>query len=345
MVPVAIMGGSGYTGVELMRIIAGHPGLSLTAVSSRAHLGRRVDEIFGALRGAVDLAFCAPDPTALAEEAKLVFLAVPHKAAMAAVPALLEAGVKVVDLSADFRLRDVATYQKWYAEHTCPELLTRAVYGLPEFYRNQIKGASLVANPGCYVTSVLVALVPLLRAGLVSPQGLIADSASGVSGAGRSAKLALLHGEVHESFRPYSVTGHRHTPEMEQELSLAAGGPVTLTFTPHLLPMDRGILSTIYAQARGDAGAEAVRAVWDRFYGSEPFVRVLEPGCLPATKEVRGTNLVDLAVETDPGSGLLKIFSALDNLTKGASGQAVQNANLMMGLDETAGLTGTALTP
>ncbi|BEQ16289.1 N-acetyl-gamma-glutamyl-phosphate reductase [Desulfoferula mesophila] len=345
MIPVAIMGGSGYTGVELMRLIAGHPELELVAVSSGQFKGQAVDQVFGALEGAVNLSFVDHDARALAQGAALVFLAVPHKAAMAAAPDLLAAGAKVVDLSADFRIHDVAVYEKWYAPHSAPELLAQAVYGLPEFYRNQVKGAQLVANPGCYVTSVLVPLVPLLKAGLVEPQGLIADSASGVSGAGRSAKLGLIHGEVHENFKAYAVDGHRHTPEMEQELSLAAGAEVRLTFTPHLLPMDRGILSTIYARPRAGADAEAVRACWQKAYGEEPFVRVLPPGRLPATKEVRGTNRVQLGVAVDPRSGLIKLFSALDNLTKGASGQAMQNANLMLGLDETAGLRELALTP
>ncbi|MGD9125569.1 MAG: N-acetyl-gamma-glutamyl-phosphate reductase, partial [Desulfarculaceae bacterium] len=215
MVSGAIMGGSGYTGCELMRIIALHPELELSAVSSRQFEGQPVSEVFPALSGALQNVFCAPDPAKLASQAELVFLAVPHKAAMQAAPALLEAGVKVVDLSADFRLRRQETYEKWYAPHTCPELLKEAVYGLPEFYREQIKSARLVANPGCYVTSVLIALIPLLRRGLISPQSIIANSASGVSGSGRKANLNLIHGAVHENFRPYSVSGHRHTPEME----------------------------------------------------------------------------------------------------------------------------------
>lgn len=345
MPKVAIMGGSGYAGVELLRLVAAHPDLELVAVSSRQFTGQPVASIFGALEGWVDLAFCDPEAAALTDGVDLVFTAVPHQAAMNAVPGLLRAGVKVVDLSADFRLRDQATYEKWYVAHTCPELLPRAVYGLCEFYRDQIVAADLVANPGCYVTSVLVPLLPLLRAGLVETDGIIADSASGVSGAGRSAKLNLLHGEVHEDFKAYAVAGHRHTPEMEQELSLAAGQEVRLTFTPHLLPMDRGILSTIYVRGVGGAGQDELLACWQEAYGSEPFMRVLEPGVLPATKQVRGTNRVALGLATDPRSGIIKLFSALDNLTKGASGQAVQNANLMLGLAETAGLDQPALTP
>jgi N-acetyl-gamma-glutamyl-phosphate reductase len=345
MIPVAILGGSGYTGVELLRLVARHPRLNLVGVSSRQYEGQAVSKVFGALQGAVDIPFSAAEPAALAKGAALVFLAVPHQTAMAAAPAVLAAGAKIVDLSADFRLRDVPTYEQWYAPHTCPELVAEAVYGLPEFYREQIKPARLVANPGCYVTSVLTALVPLLRAGLVEHEGLIADSASGVSGAGRSAKLNLIHGEVHDNFKAYAVAGHRHTPEMEQELSLAAGREVRLTFTPHLLPIDRGILSTVYARPVAGTDEEKVRACWQAAYEAEPFLRLLPKGVLPATKEVRGTNRVQLAVFTDPRSGLLKIFSALDNLTKGASGQAVQNANLMLGLGETEGLLDLALTP
>jgi N-acetyl-gamma-glutamyl-phosphate reductase len=317
----------------------------LVGVSSRQYEGQAVAKVFGALEGALDIAFSAAEPAVLARGAAMVFLAVPHQTAMAAAPAVLEAGAKIVDLSADFRLRDVYSYEQWYAPHTCPELIAEAVYGLPEFYREQIKFARLVANPGCYVTSVLTALVPLLRAGLIEPEGLIADSASGISGAGRSAKLNLLHGEVHENFKAYAVAGHRHTPEMEQELSLAAGRPVRLTFTPHLLPIDRGILSTIYARPAADADEKKVRQCWRAAYAGEPFLWMLSKGALPSTKEVRGTNRVQLAVFTDPRSGLIKIFSALDNLTKGASGQAVQNANLMLGLTEIAGLMDLALTP
>ncbi|MCB2185890.1 MAG: N-acetyl-gamma-glutamyl-phosphate reductase [Deltaproteobacteria bacterium] len=345
MIPVAIMGGSGYTGVELMRLIALHPSLTLAAVSSRQFAGQAVGEVFGALEGLLDLSFTAPDPEALAAQARLVFLAVPHKAAMAAAAPLLAGGAKIVDLSADFRLRDQAVYEQWYAPHTAPELLAEAVYGLVEFYRDQVRQARLVANPGCYVTSVLMPLIPLLREGVVEPAGIIADSASGVSGAGRKASLKLLHGEIHENFSPYAVEGHRHTPEMEQELSAAAGQPVKLTFTPHLLPLDRGILSTIYLRPQGGAGPERVREVWDAYFQNEPFVTPLPPGRLPAVKEVRGTNRMLLAVAADPRSGLLKVFSALDNLTKGASGQAVQNANLMLGLGETEGLFAVAQTP
>lgn len=328
-----------------MRLLALHPHFELKAVSSRQYKGKEVGQVFGNLASQVKLSFSDADPAALASEAELVFLAVPHQTAMAATPAILQAGAKVVDLSADFRLRKQAVYEQHYGPHSCPELLSQAVYGLTEVYRRQIAPANLLANPGCYVTSVLLPLLPLLRAKLISFRGIIANGASGVSGAGRKEEMSLLHGEVHENFRPYSVSGHRHTPEMEQELALAAGEEVRLTFTPHLLPMDRGILSTIYAIPQEGVRESHVRQCWQEAYAGEPFIELLAPNRLPACKQVRGTNLTQLAVEADPRSGLLKIFSALDNLTKGASGQAVQNANLMMGLPETCGLMGLAQWP
>lgn len=345
MIPVAVVGGSGYAGLELLRLIAVHPQMTLAAVSSRQYQGRAVAEVFPALTGAVDLEFCPPDAAAMASQVKLAFLAVPHETGMATAPGFLEAGVKVVDLSADFRLRDTAVYEEWYCPHTAPELLSQAVYGLPEFYRDQVRGAKLVANPGCYVTSVLMPLIPLLRAGLVEPQGIIANSASGVSGAGRKAKLNLLHCEVNDDFKAYAAAGHRHTPEMEQELSLAAGQEVRLTFTPHLLPMDRGILSTIYLRATDGADQAALYQCWRDAFDPEPFVQVLSPGSLPATKNVRGSNQIHLGMVTDPRSGIIKAFCALDNLTHGAAGMAVHNANLMLGLDETTGLTQVGLVP
>jgi N-acetyl-gamma-glutamyl-phosphate reductase len=342
---VSIIGASGYTGAELMRLISAHPDLDLRAISSRQFSGQPAAQIFGALEGEVSLSFVEPDHPSLIQDIDLVFLAVPHQAAMNAVPGLLEAGVKVVDLSADFRIKDASLYEKWYVPHTCPEYLAEAAYGLPEFNRELVKKARLTANPGCYVTSVIMPLIPLLKDGLLKTSCIIADSASGVSGAGRKASLNLIHGEVHENFKPYSVAGHRHTPEMEQELSLAAGQEVRLTFTPHLLPMDRGILSTIYAEPADGTNESDIYASWKKAFSGEPFVRVLAEGRLPATKEVRGTNRVQIGLAKDPRSGLFKIFSALDNITKGASGQALQNANLMLGLDEGLGLAGLGQTP
>jgi N-acetyl-gamma-glutamyl-phosphate reductase len=345
VIPVAILGGSGYTGVELMRLLAAHPGFELVAVSSRQYKDQAVAEIFPSLGSQIKLRYSDADPAGLARQASLVFLAVPHMAAMAAAPAILAADVKIVDLSADFRLRDVAVYERYYGPHSCPELLTQAVYGLPEFYRAELKTAKLTANPGCYVTSVLLPLLPLLKAGLISCHGIIANCASGVSGSGRKEAVSLLHGEIHENFRPYSVSRHRHTPEMEQELSLAAGEEIRLTFTPHLLPMDRGILSTIYVIPREGVKEADIKNCWQQAYGEEIFVVLLAEGCLPASKQVRGTNLTQLAVATDARSGLLKIFSALDNLGKGASGQALQNANIMTGQTESLGLNSLAQWP
>ena len=345
MANVSIIGASGYTGAELMRLISAHPDLDLKAVSSRQFCGQPVGQVFGALEGEVTLSFVEPDHESLVKDIDLVFLAVPHQAAMNAVPDLMAAGVKVVDLSADFRIKDASLYEKWYVPHTCPEFLAEAAYGLPEFNRELIKKARLTANPGCYVTSVIMPLIPLLRDGLLQREGIIANSASGVSGAGRKASLNLIHGEVHENFKPYAVAGHRHTPEMEQELSLAAGGEVRLTFTPHLLPMDRGILSTIYAKPADKVSEKEIYVSWEKAFSNEPFVRILPEGRLPATKEVRGTNRVQIGLAKDPRSGLMKIFSTLDNITKGASGQALQNANLMLGMDEGLGLTGLGQTP
>ncbi len=344
MVGVGVMGAAGYTGLELMRLLAGHPRVRLVAASSRQYQGYKVAEVFPSLRGWVELSFCSPEEL-LSTPMELLFTATPHGVAMDLAPDLLRRGVKLVDLSADFRFRSAETYQAWYKPHCCPQLLEEAVYGLPEIYREHIRTARLVANPGCYVTSVLLALVPLLKQAVVEREMIIVDSASGVSGAGRAAKLGLIHGEVHENFSAYAVTGHRHTPEMEQELSLAAGTQVRVCFTPHLLPADRGILSTIYLRPGPGMGEEDVRACWTEAYKGEPFVDVLPAGQLPAIKDVRGTNRVALAVATDPRTGLLKVFSALDNLTKGASGQAVQNANLMLGLEETEGLSAPAVVP
>jgi N-acetyl-gamma-glutamyl-phosphate reductase len=345
MIPVAILGGSGYTGVELMRLLAAHPGFELVAVSSRQYKDQAVAAVFPNLSPQIKLKYSDADPASLAQQASLVFLAVPHMAAMAAAPAILAAGAKIVDLSADFRLKDVAVYERYYGPHSCPELLTQTVYGLPEFYRAQLKAAKLTANPGCYVTSVLLPLLPLLKARLISCHSIIANCASGVSGSGRKEAVSLLHGEIHENFRPYSVTQHRHTPEMEQELSLAAGEEIKLTFTPHLLPIDRGILSTIYVIPQKGVKEADIRDCWRQAYGEEIFIVVLAAGVLPAVKQVRGTNLTQLAVATDGRSGLLKIFSALDNLTKGASGQAVQNANIMTGQAEDLGLSALAQWP
>ncbi len=338
MVKAAIIGGSGYTGLELLRLLARHPGVEVTAVTSREFDGQPVAKVFPALAGICPLSFSWPDPAKLAREARFFFVALPHQTAMAVIPTLLAAGARVVDLSADFRFRERHVYERWYQEHTAPELLAEAVYGLPELYREDIKGARLVGNPGCYPTSVILGLAPLLRQGLIDPHSIIADCKSGASGAGRGLTLPMLYCEVNDDFRAYKVAEHRHTPEMEQELSRLAQEPLTITFTPHLVPMSRGILATLYATPRAAVAADDLQAVYERFYSREPFVRVCPPGMLPRTAAVRGSNYCDIAVRLDRRANRIIVLAAIDNLTRGASGQAVCNMNIMLGLPETQGL-------
>jgi N-acetyl-gamma-glutamyl-phosphate reductase len=342
---VSVVGGSGYTGIELSRLLLEHPGVDLTAVSSSQYTGRPVAEVFPSLFGRTDLVFVDHDDPALTAGVDLVFAAVPHKTAMERVPGLLAAGAKVVDLSADFRFDDPAVYQDWYQEHTAPDLLAEAVYGLPELYAEQIKTARLVGNPGCYPTSIILAAAPLLTAGAIFPGTIIADSKSGVTGAGRKSEVDFSYCEVNDSIKAYGVGTHRHTPEIEQEISKLAGAPVVVSFTPHLTPMSRGILSTVYAQTAGDPSTEDLRAIMAEFYAGKAFVKVLPAGRLPRTVDVRGTNFCQLGVVSDKRTGRAVMVSAIDNLCRGASGMAVQNMNLMLGLDETAGLTGLALAP
>jgi N-acetyl-gamma-glutamyl-phosphate reductase len=347
---VAIVGASGYSGEELVRLLLSHPQAKLTAVTSRQYAGQSLAQVFPKFANhpkAKALNFSEPNAEALAAQAKVVFLALPHGVAAEYAIPLLKLGAKVIDLSADFRVRSAAVYQEFYAHtHPAPELLAQAVYGLPEVYREQIRKASLVASPGCYPTSILLPLIPLLRQGLISAEGMIADSLSGVSGAGRKAELDYLFVECNESVRPYGLPKHRHLSEIEQELSVAAGRQVLLQFTPHLVPVNRGILTTLYATpaepARDaqvqNALGQAITACYKAAYGTEPFVRLLEGKALPDTKNVVGTNVVEIAWRLDPRTGRLVIMSAEDNLVKGASGQAVQSLNLMCGFPETAGL-------
>jgi N-acetyl-gamma-glutamyl-phosphate reductase len=346
MMRVGIVGASGYTGVELARILASHPDIRLTVATSRQYAGMPLAEVFPNLRKRVDIV-CENLPLEeLVDRADFFFTAVPHKTAMDIVPRLLDAGKKVVDLSADFRLRDVSIYETWYQQHSSPHLLGEAVYGLPELYRARIRTARLTANPGCYPTSVILAVTPLLRTGLIDPSTLIIDSKSGTSGAGRSASVGSLFCEVTDGFRPYKVGGsHRHIPEIEQELSLAAGKPVTVSFTPHLLPVSRGILSTIYATLTDAGKAADPQALYEETYRDEPFVRVLPAGALPTTQHVRGSNCCDLSLIRDARTGRLIVTSAIDNIVKGASGQAVQNMNLMSGFPESTGLMGAPFFP
>uniref|UniRef100_A0A7C3SJH5 N-acetyl-gamma-glutamyl-phosphate reductase n=1 Tax=Desulfobacca acetoxidans TaxID=60893 RepID=A0A7C3SJH5_9BACT len=344
-IKVAVFGASGYTGQELLRLLARHPGAELVAATSREYQGRPVGEVFPALARIVDLAFSAPDPPLIADRAQFVFTAVPHQTALEIVPQLLEAGCRVVDLSADFRFRDPAVYEAWYQPHTAPHLLREAVYGLPELYRDRLRQAQLVGNPGCYPTCVILGLAPLVKARLIDLRSIIADCKSGVSGAGRGASLATSFCEVSDSFRAYKVAEHRHNPEMEQELGLLAGEPVKVTFTPHLVPMNRGILGTLYASLVKALSDQEVFELYREFYTGHPFVRLHPPGRLPATSQVRGSNYCDLGFKVDRERGRVVVLSAIDNLARGASSQAVHNFNLMAGLPETLGLDMVPLTP
>ena len=344
MIRVAVAGASGYTGFELLRILRTHPSVQVETITSRQQKGVRLDDFYPAFKHHYDLTFEDTDPEKLASSADLVFAAMPHQASMEIIPPLLDRGVKVVDLSADYRLRDPEVYREWYSEHSTPELLAEAVYGLPELYREKIRTARLVANPGCYPTSVILALAPLLSRGLVDPASIIADSKSGVSGAGRGAALGLHYCEVNDGFKAYKVGEHRHTPEIEQELSVLAQTAVTINFTPHLVPMTRGILSTVYSTLKPGVEKADIDEAFASFYKDEHFVR-LGGANLPATLQVRGSNFCDLGWKVDPRTKRCIVISTIDNLTRGASGQAVCNMNIMSGLSEDAGLQGAPWQP
>jgi N-acetyl-gamma-glutamyl-phosphate reductase len=345
MVKIAIIGASGYTGEELVRILARHPRVEIAYATSERFAGAAIADIFPSLKGILDLRLSALSIERIARESDFIFTALPHGTAMGVVEECIKAGKKVVDLSADFRLKDPNLYEQWYGKHSSPGLLQQAIYGLPELYRDKIKKAQLVANPGCYPTGVILALAPLLEKGLISPSGIVVDAKSGVSGAGRSPSLTNLFCEAAEGLKAYGVAKHRHAPEMEQELSAQAGEEVHLLFVPHLIPISRGLLSTIYARTGGKLATEQAYEVYQRRYGKEPFVRLCSPGAFPATQEVRGSNYCDLGIMVDQRSGHLIAISAIDNLVKGASGQAVQNMNLMLGFPETMGLEQIPLAP
>lgn len=346
MLNVGIIGASGYTGVELARILSSHPEVEITLATSRQYAGKPMSEVFPSLRKRVDLVCEDLSGDELTDRADFFFTAVPHKTAMDIVPPLLAAGKKVVDLSADFRIRDVAVYEQWYQAHSSAGLIDEAVYGLPELYRDQVQGARLVANPGCYPTSITLGLAPLLREKLIDTSSLIIDSKSGTSGAGRSASVGTLFCEVTDGFKAYKVGGtHRHIPEIEQELSVLAGNAVTISFTPHLLPISRGILSTIYASMDSSINDEELQQLYEKTYADEPFVRICPAGTFPATQYVRGSNCCDIGIQRDARTGRVIVLSAIDNIAKGASGQAVQNMNLMNGFTETCGLLGAPFFP
>ena len=346
VIKVGIVGGTGYTGVELLRLLAGHREVEVTVITSRAESGVRVADLYPSLRGVYDLAFTVPDPEALAN-CDVVFFATPHGVAQSMMAEIIASGVKVIDLSADFRIRNIPLWEKWYGqEHACPELVDTAVYGLPEVNREAIKKAQLIACPGCYPTSAQLALLPLIKQGWVDTTDIIVNAASGASGAGRQGKIDLLLSENSDSYKAYGVAGHRHLPEIEQGLSdmqPEGSAAPSVTFVPHLLPMIRGIHATVYVDKTAAAGD--VQALFESFYENEPFVDVLPAGSHPQTRTVKGANVCRLAVHEPQERGKLVILSVIDNLTKGAAGQAVQCMNIAFGFDESEGLRSLALMP
>ena len=347
MVKVGVVGGTGYTGVELLRLLAGHPEVTLQCVTSRSEVGEQASSLYPNLRGFVDIPFTEPSIESLGQ-CDVVFFATPNGVAMKSAPALLELGVKVIDLAADFRLKDQSQWQQWYGmEHACPELLAEAVYGLPEVNREAITQARLVACPGCYPTAVQLGFLPLLQNGLIDPQRLIADAKSGVSGAGRSAAVGSLLSEASENFKAYGVNGHRHLPEIQQGLQSATQNQVALTFVPHLTPMIRGIHATLYGELLADLDQteQELQTLFTNAYENEPFVDVLPLGVYPETRSVKGANICRIAACRPQQGRQIVVLSVIDNLCKGAAGQAVQNMNLMLGFAETAGLDRPPLLP
>lgn len=343
MISVGIVGGTGYTGAELLRILVAHPQVSMRAVTSRSEAGRAVSDLHPNLPSDTGLKFVPPDPSVL-KQCECIFFAAPNGTAMHMVPELMKAGVRVIDMAADFRIRDAAVWERWYQqEHACADQLKSAVYGLPELHREQIRTARLVANPGCYPTAVVLGVLPVLERGLPAHAQVIADAKSGVSGAGRSANVPALFSEAGENFKAYNVRAHRHWPEIRQELLGISPTEVGLTFTPHLVPMVRGIFATLYVS--GVDRSLDVHSVYRQRFAGEHFVEVLDEGALPETKHVRGSNYCRLSVQRPHGSDMVVILSAIDNLVKGASGQAVQNMNIMFGFDETSGLLQPGLFP
>ncbi|MEO9275955.1 N-acetyl-gamma-glutamyl-phosphate reductase [Marinomonas sp. 5E14-1] len=343
MYKIGIVGGTGYTGAELLRLLANHPEVEVAAITSRSEEGKLISDIYPSLRGHYDLRFSNPDIEELAK-CDLVFYATPHGVAMDQVPELIDRGIKVVDLGADFRIKDTVEWSKWYGmDHRTPDYVAKAVYGLPEMNRDAIKGAQLVANPGCYPTATQLGLIPLLEAGIIDPSDLIADAKSGVSGAGRGTNVGSLLCEASESFKAYGVAGHRHLPEIKQGLQAVSDSPVGLTFVPHLVPMIRGIHSTIYATLT-DTSVD-LQALFEERYKDEFFVDVMPAGSTPETRSTKGANFCRIAVYRPQDSNKVVVLSVIDNLVKGASGQAIQNMNIMLGLPENLGLTALGMMP
>jgi N-acetyl-gamma-glutamyl-phosphate reductase len=339
---VVVIGASGYSGEVLVQLLLNHPHAELVAVTSRQNAGQTLAQVFPKFAShpkSKTLRFAEPNVEVLVKQADVVFLALPHGVAAEYAVPFLKASCVVIDLSADFRLKSADSYKEFYAhDHPAPELLKKSVYGLPEIYREQIKKSLLIASPGCYPTSILLPVIPLLKAGLIKSSGIIADSLSGVSGAGRKAEADYLFCECNESVRPYGVPKHRHLSEIEEQLSLAAKSQVVIQFTPHLIPVNRGILTTLYLEPKEKLSDEKISACYKKFYGNEPFIRLLEGKSLPDTKNVTGTNVIEIAWRMDSRTNRLIVMSAEDNLVKGASGQAVQSMNILCGWPETAGL-------
>lgn len=345
MINVGIYGASGYTGQELLRLLLRHPDVRVSALTSRRYAGVPVYDIYPVFFRLTDLAFMDASPDDVASMSDVVFLALPHGESMRVAGRFLQAGKKVIDLSADFRLRNVKTYQQWYGTHTAQDAMKEAVYGIPELYGDAVTRATLIANPGCYPTSVILGLAPLVREKWIDHASIIVDSKSGVSGAGREPQIGTLFCEVDEGFKAYKIGNHRHTPEMEQELSVLAGHDIRISFTPHLLPISRGILSTMYATLRKDVTAEDLNGLFRSFYSGKPFVRICKAGMFPNISSVRGSNYCDIGLTVDRRTKRVIIVSAIDNLIKGASGQAIQNMNLMCGFPEITGLEMISLFP
>ncbi|NOY53130.1 MAG: N-acetyl-gamma-glutamyl-phosphate reductase [Deltaproteobacteria bacterium] len=346
MIKIAIAGATGYTGSELLRILHHHPEASVIRITSERSAGCHITEIFPQFQDLYDLTFESLQEDTFLQDVDLLFTALPHGESMKVMQRITNNSVRIIDLSADFRLHDRNLYPQWYHyEHTAPDLPDRWIYGLPELHRERIVNAKRIANPGCYPTGAILGITPLIREEKVNLQGMIFDAKSGVTGAGKSPKAHLHFPEVNESLTAYRIGEHQHTPEIEQEISLSAGEKVTINFTPHLIPMNRGVYNTIYATLLEQVSTRDLLGIYQNFYQGEPFVRVLPEGVLPNTKQVRGTNFCDIGLKADPRTGRVIITSAIDNLVKGAAGQAVQNMNLMMGFEETAGLQFPALSP
>ena len=342
---VGIIGATGYTGLELLRFLIHHPEIEITALTSQKYAGVEIGQVFPALMNYLQTKCEELSVERVSDKTDFVFTAVPHKTAMETVPLFYRQGKRVVDLSADFRFKDAGVYEKWYQKHTAPDLLPESIYGLPELHRDKIRGARIVGNPGCYPTGALIGLIPLVKKGLISLEDIIVDSKSGVSGAGRDVVLESLFCEINEGIKAYKIFAHRHTPEIEQELSQMAKKEIKVTFVPHLIPMDRGILSTLYVHLMKKMKTEELLKTFQDYYKGEPFIRIYPNGKLPNTKDVRGSNFCDIGLTVSEADGRAVIVTAIDNLVKGASGEAIQNMNIMLGYPETMGLLPTPLFP